>query len=428
MNLFNELIERGLLEKTTSDDLEEKLNAGGMTFYIGFDPTSDSLHIGNFALLNLMRLLQRHGHFPIGLMGGATGMIGDPGGKSVERNLLTKEQLEFNIAGITVQLAKFLEFESGNKAIIVNNYLWFEKWAYLDFLREVGKHFSVNAMINRDSVKNRLEREGEGISYTEFSYMLLQAYDYYYLNVNYDCTLQIGGSDQWGNIVSGIDFTRRKSGKKTYGFTVPLITKSDGTKFGKSESGAVFLDPKKTSPYEFYQFFIRQTDEDVIRFLKVFTQLELDEIAVYAEKLTNEPHKREAQKKLAEEVTRTVHGQALLDKVLKASAVLFGGKVEDLDDATIAEIFKDVPSINIDKQQLIEGWPLIDALVEIGACNSKGQARKLIHAGGVYVNNEPQKDVNLVLTIHSLASYSYLIIRKGKKDYYLVHIGETTSR
>jgi len=279
MKLFDELQQRGLIDQITSDDLKEKINAGGLTFYVGYDPSSDSLQIGQFALFNLMRILQRGGHTPIGLMGGATGMIGDPGGKSEERNLLMKEQIEHNIEGIKKQLLRFLDFEEGGKAIFVNNYDWLSKLSLIDFLRDVGKHFSVNAMIMRESVKSRLDREGAGISYTEFSYMLLQAYDFYRLSEEYNCTLQMGGSDQWGNIVSGVDLTRRISNKQLFGLTMPLITKADGKKFGKSETGAVWLSPDKTSPYEFYQFFLRQSDQVVIRYLKVFTTISLDEIA-----------------------------------------------------------------------------------------------------------------------------------------------------
>ncbi len=420
MNLFEELQERGFIEKTTSELVRKRVDSGDLTFYVGYDPSADSLHIGNFALLSLMRILQKHGHSPIGLMGGATGMIGDPGGRSTERNLLTKEQLASNIAGIKIQLAKFLDFEKGNKAIIVNNHDWLGKWSYLDFLRDVGKHFSVNAMVGRESVKNRLDREGGGISYTEFSYMLLQAYDFYFLYREYNCELQFGGSDQWGNIVSGIELTRRLCNRQVYGATIPLITKADGTKFGKSEGGAVWLDAKKTSPYEFYQYFLNQADEDIVRYLKIFTQLELEEIQELERQVETEPHKRAAQKRLAEEVTRTVHGQEELDKAVKASAVLFGERMDNLDDSTIASIFKDVPSLKKDASVLRSSWSLVDALVETEACRSRGQARKLIRSGGVYLNNAPQRDPDLILTKESLASDSFLILRTGKKSYRLV--------
>ena len=422
MKLFDEITQRGLIEKTTSDELQEKINNGGLTFYVGFDPTGDSLHVGHFAILNLMRLLQKGGHKPIGVMGGGTGMIGDPGGKSKERNLQTQDQVEENMKGVKMQLARFLDFGEGDKATLVNNYDWLSKLTVIDFLRDIGKFFSVNTMITRESVKSRLEREGEGISYTEFSYMLLQAYDFFLLSEDYGCTLQIGGSDQWGNIVSGIDLARRINNKQLFGITMPLITKSDGSKFGKSESGAVFLSAEKTSPYDFYQFFLRQADEDVIRFLKVFTELSLEEIAEYEVSVREEPHKRRAQQKLAEEATRAVHGQETLDKVVRASRMLFGEKIENLDDEIIAEIFKDVPSLNKDKNVLQGGYSLIDALVDTEACQSKGQARKLIQSGGAYVNNVAQKDIDYSLTMEDLASPSFLILRSGKKNYRLIHL------
>ncbi|MCP4754208.1 MAG: tyrosine--tRNA ligase [Proteobacteria bacterium] len=422
MNLFDELQQRGFIDRITSNDLPEKLNKGGLTFYMGFDPTAESLHVGQFAGFNLMRILQKGGHTPIGLMGGGTGMIGDPGGKSQERNLLTHDQIERNIEGIKKQLSRFLDFKEGNKAHIVNNYDWLSKLNLIDFLRDTGKHFSVNAMIARESVKSRLDREGEGISYTEFSYMLLQSYDFCRLAEEYGCTLQIGGSDQWGNIVSGIDLGRRLDNRQLYGITLPLITKSDGAKFGKSESGTVWLSPDRTSPYEFYQFFLRQPDEDVVRYLKVFTQIDLEEIEELAKTVEAEPHKRTAQKRLAEETTRTVHGQEALDKSIKASRVLFGEKIENLDNRIISEIFKDVPSLNKEKECLKNGYSLIDALVETGACKSKGQARKLIQSGGAYINNVSQKDIEAVLTVEDLASPSYLILRTGKKNYRLIHL------
>jgi tyrosyl-tRNA synthetase len=420
MNLFEELQERGYIDRITHDELADKLNKGGMTFYVGFDPTAESMHVGHFAMFNLMRVLQKNGHTPIGLMGGGTGMIGDPGGKSAERNLLSQEEIENNIKGIKGQLARFLEFEEGNKAILDNNYNWLSQCTLIDFLRDIGKHFSVNAMINRESVKNRINREGEGISYTEFSYMLLQAYDFFQLSEKYDCTLQLGGSDQWGNIVSGIDLTRRMSNKQLYGATIPLITKADGKKFGKSESGTVWLSPEKTSPYEFYQFFMNQADEDVIRFLKVFTEVSLEEIAELEELVKAEPHRRAAQKRLAEEATRTVHGEEALQKAQQASRVLFGEKIEDLDDQAISEIFKNVPSTKMEKERLKNGISLIDALVESAASKSKGQARQLIQSGGAYVNNTSQKDIDYQLTEKDMASETFMIIRSGKKNFRLL--------
>jgi len=422
MELFEELEERGFIDNVTSTEVKEKVNQGNLTFYVGYDPTADSLHVGHLAMFNLMYFMQQKGHHPLSLAGGATGMVGDPGGRSQERNLLQSEQLQKNIDGIKKQMMRFLDFESENKAVLVNNADWFSAMGCIDFLRDIGKYFSVNMMLTRDSVKSRLDRDGVGISYTEFSYMLLQAYDFAHLNKQYNCTLQVGGSDQWGNIVSGVDLTRRMNGNQVYGFTVPLITKSDGGKFGKSESGTVWLDAEKTSPFELYQFFLNQADDDVIRFLKVLTRISLEEIAELQESLETEAHLRKAQKKLAAEIIKIVHGQEALDKVLQASRVLFGEKIENLDDATIALIFKDVASLEKETSALDgEGWGLLSALVETGACKSNGQARKLIQAGGVYINNIPQKDFSYCLTKEDLASSSYLILRTGKKNYRLVN-------
>ena len=422
MTLTEELESRGLIEALTHESLKAELDTKSLTFYAGFDPTATSLHVGQLALFNLMGILQRHGHKPVGLMGGATGMIGDPGGKSAERNLQTVEKIAENIAGITKQLQLFLNFEGGPKADIVNNMDWLGSFNYIDFLRDVGKHFSVNQMVARDSVKSRLE--GAGISYTEFSYMLLQAYDFAELAKTHDVTLQIGGSDQWGNIVSGTDLARRMGiEKQLFGMTMPLITKSDGTKFGKSESGTVWLSPEMTSPYAFYQFFLRTPDEDVIRFLKVFTQVDLSEIAELENSVETEAHLRKAQKRLAQAVTTTVHGADQLARVEQASQVLFGQKIENLDDQTISEIFASVPSTKVELSQLKEGWSLIDALVATEACKSKGQARKLIEQGGAYINNNSEKAVDKTLTTDDLASESYLVLRTGKKNYRLVEIG-----
>jgi tyrosyl-tRNA synthetase len=421
MALFDDLEKRGFVDNITSTELKDKISKGGLTFYVGYDPTAASLHVGHLAMINLMYFLQQGGHYPIGLMGGATGMIGDPGGRSVERNLLQPEQMEVNIAGLKEQMTRFLNFETGNKAIVANNADWFQEMGCLDFLRDIGKHFSVSAMINRDSIKSRLNREGAGISFTEFSYMLLQAYDFVQLYEKHNCTLQLGGSDQWGNIVSGIDLTRRLCEAQVYGLTMPLVTKSDGNKFGKSESGTIWLDRSKTSPYEFYQYFLNQADDDVIRFLKILTRLSLDEIKELENSLQIEPHLRKAQKKLAAEITLIVHGKNTLDKVLRASGILFGEQITDLDDETIRLIFKDVPSLNKEFSALAgDGWGLLTALVETGACKSNGQARKLVQSGGVYLNNTQEKNFNYRLTTKDLASSTFLILRTGKKNYRLV--------
>ena len=417
MALSQELEARGLIDRLTAEELKEKLDQGGLTFYVGFDPTADSLHVGQLAVFNLMACLQKAGHQPVGLMGGATGMIGDPGGKSAERNLLSEEQLNQNIVGIGAQIRRFLSFDGGPEAVIVNNHDWFKGIGYIDFLREVGKHFSVNQMIGRDSVKSRLERDGAGISYTEFSYMLLQAWDFVMLYDRHGVTLQLGGSDQWGNIVSGIDLGRRFGKPQFYGLTMPLITKADGTKFGKSEAGTLWLSGQKTSPYEFYQFFLNTADEDVVRFLKQLTQLPLGEIATLEQAVLAAPHQRAAQKALAEAVTLRVHGPGELEKAQRASRVLFGEKIENLDEATIAQIFKDVPSVQLERARLEAGLPLIDALTESGACKSKGEARKLIQGGGANVNNHKISELEYVLGVKDLASASHIVLRTGTKNY-----------
>lgn len=418
MKLYEELKYRGYIDQITSNEIIHQLNEKQLKFYVGFDPTSDSLHIGSLSILNAMNLLQRYGHQPICLIGGATGAIGDPSGKSQERNLTTNSQIQKNIQGIEKQMSLFLNSE--NNALLLNNHDWICKFFVLDFLRDIGKHFSVNAMMSRDSVKSRLSREGSGISYTEFSYMILQAYDFYYLNKNHNCTLQIGGSDQWGNIVSGIDLIRRLNQKQAYGLTIPLLTKSDGTKFGKTESGTIWLSKEKTSPYEFYQYFLRQSDEDVIYFLKVLTLVSLDEIKELELSVQKEPHLRKAQKKLAEELTEKIHGKEVLYAVQKASQILFGAKIEHLDDSMIQEIFKDVPSFQKPYSSLVTGWNLVDALHESNACKSKGQARKLIQSGGVYVNNFQETNLEKVLTHDDLASKQFLILRTGKRNYRMI--------
>ncbi|MBC62336.1 MAG: tyrosine--tRNA ligase [Zetaproteobacteria bacterium] len=422
MSVYKDLKERGLVDNTNSQDLETKLENDKHTFYVGFDPTADSLHVGQLLVFNVMRILQKAGHTPVAVMGGGTGFIGDPGGKSAERTLLNPETIEKNILGIRKQLEHFLDFKGKNSAFLVNNYNWLKNWSYIDFLREIGKHFSINQMITRDSVKSRIEREGSGISYTEFSYMLLQAYDFLYLAKEKNCSLQLGGSDQWGNMVSGADLCRRLLKKEVFALTHPLLTKSDGSKFGKSEQGVVWLDAKKTSAFDFYQFFIRVEDEDVIRFLKVLTQIPLERINEL-EKITREsPEKREAQTELADYLTALTHGTEELTKIKKATRTLYGGKITDLDDLTISKIFKDAPSYKIEKEVLTKGWKLIDALVESKSCPSKSQARKLIASGGVYVNNEQEKNVDFLLSNKNLASNSYLVLRTGKKNYRLIII------
>ncbi len=355
---------RGLVHQTTDDaHLAAWLNEKPRTLYAGFDPTADSMHVGHMLPLLMLRRFQRAGHKPIALVGGATGMIGDPSGKSEERNLLSVEALRKNVEGMAAQMRRFLDFEAGgsNAARLVNNFDWMSKFSYLDFLRDVGKHFPVNVMLAKDSVKGRLDRES-GISYTEFSYMLLQAYDFVHLNLQHGCELQIGGSDQWGNITAGIDLARRMHSVQLYGLTNPLLTKSDGAKMGKTESGAVWLSPQRTSPYQFYQYWINTADTDADTCLKFLTELSHEEIASIFTSDFHDPAKREGQRRLAEEVTRLVHGEEGLATARRATEIFFGAEISQLNDGQLVAIFADVPSRELPRERLSgEGLPLIDA-------------------------------------------------------------------
>ena len=423
MSVVEELRWRGLLSQMTHDELEQKLVDGPMTLYAGFDPTADSLHIGS--LLPIMGLVhfQRAGHKPIALIGGATGLIGDPSFKASERSLLTKETVEINVAGIRKQLERFIDFEGENAATLVNNIDWMEKWSYIDFLRDIGKHFSVNTMMSRDSVKQRLNDRDQGMSYTEFSYSLLQGYDFLHLHDNFECQLQIGGSDQWGNIVAGMDLTRRmREGATTYGLTMPLVTKADGSKFGKSESGNIWLDPERTSPYKFYQFWINQADSDVLGYLKFFTLLPQDRIAELEQQVETDPHRREAQKTLAEEVTRLVHGDDALANAVAASQAMFGGDLTGLDEATLLDVFSEVPSHEVDAKTVSEGLGLLDLMCDAGVFASKGEGRRMIKSGGVYLNSQRIEDAEMTFTHDRLLTDSIAVIRKGKKNYYLLKV------
>jgi tyrosyl-tRNA synthetase len=422
MNLYEEFQWRGLLYAQT-EGVQEALSRQSITGYIGFDPTAASLHVGT--LLPIMGLvhLQRHGHTPIALAGGGTGMIGDPSGKTAERQLLTREALQTNLAGIRLQLAHFLDFESKtNPALLVNNADWLTTISMIDFLRDVGKHFTVNYMMAKESVRQRYER-GDGISFTEFSYMLLQAYDFLTLHDRYTCTLQMGGSDQWGNIVAGIELIRRQRGQRGYGMVFPLVTTSAGVKFGKTEAGAVWLDPELTSPFRFYQFWLNTDDHDVIRYLKFFTLLEQPEIAELEASLQAAPEKREPQRRLGEEVTRMVHGQHQLQRALQATRVLFGGEVAGLSAHDILDIFADVPSYDLPATSFDgQGMALIEAVVACGIASSKGAARRLIESGGIYVNNQRRADQQATLTRSDLIEGQALVLRKGAKDYHLLRI------
>ena len=423
-DIFSELQWRGLIHQTTADDkLQAWLNEGSRTVYAGFDPTADSLHVGSLLPLMMLRRFQKAGHRPIAIVGGATGMIGDPSGKSAERNLLDQDQLDANIAGIKTQMEHLLDFKPGDtSAVLVNNNDWMKDFSYTAFLRDVGKNFPVNVMLGKDSVKSRLTSEA-GLSYTEFIDMLLQAYDFVRLNQDYNCELQIGGSDQWGNVTAGIDLGRRMLSKQLYGITCPLLTKSDGAKMGKTESGAIWLSSERTSPYEFYQYWVRVDDSDVDMCLKFLTELPEDEIAALAKSREADAAKRESQIRLAEEVTTLIHGVAGLNRAQLASKVLFGAEISDLSDNDLTEIFGDVPSAEFSAQTLeSEGLGLIDALALTGLCKSKGEARRTIKEGGANVNNVRRDDIETTLTSADKASESIIVLRRGKKKFALVKL------
>jgi tyrosyl-tRNA synthetase len=422
-DILSDLMWRGLVHQTTSEGLSAWLNAGRRTLYAGFDPTADSLHVGHLMALMILRRFQRAGHRPIALVGGATGMIGDPSGKSEERNLLSVDTLRANVVAMEKQMRKFLDFDRGpTPAVLVNNFDWMRKFSYLDFLRDIGKNFPVNVMLGKDSVKSRLDRSDGGISYTEFSYMLLQAYDFVYLNEHYDCQLQIGGSDQWGNITAGIDLGRRLRGVQLYGITCPLLTKSDGSKMGKTEKGALWLSADKTSPYEFYQYWINVADDDASSCLRFLTELDREEIQRLDISRSDQPHKRESQRMLAKELTRLVHGNEGLAAAERATDVLFSGaEIHDLSDAQLIEIFADVPSKQLPRERLQgAGLNIVDALVEAGLAKSKGEARRTIQQGGAYINNRRCTSLEINLTPTDLASVTVLVLRTGKKTYALL--------
>jgi len=420
-DIFADLQWRGLIHQTTADDkLPEWLAGGVKTVYAGFDPTADSLHVGSLLPLMMLRRFQKSGHRPIALVGGATGMIGDPSGKSAERNLLSEEQLSANIVGIEGQMRKLLDFDSGKtSALLVNNNDWMKDFSYTAFLRDVGKNFPVNVMLTKDSVKSRLSSDA-GLSYTEFSYMLLQAYDFVHLNQQFDCELQIGGSDQWGNVTAGIDLGRRMLSKQLYGITCPLLTKSDGAKMGKTESGAIYLSPDRTSPYEFYQYWVRVDDDDVGMCLRFLTELTEEEIKSLDLARAAQPHQRASQKRLAEEVTRLIHGDAGLKSAKQATEILFGAEIADLSDKQLQQIFADVPSVTLPVSRLKEGIPIVDALVEAGLSKSKGEARRTVDQGGAYVNNQRVESIEKTLTTSDLASETVIVLRSGKKKYCLM--------
>ncbi len=419
-NFIAEIQWRGLLH-TSTRNVEKHLAEQQATAYIGFDPTASSLHVGS--LLPIMGLVhfQRAGHVPIAVVGGGTGMIGDPSGKTQERKLLSKDEIESNVDAIRKQLEYFLDFKAkGNAAKLVDNAEWLTKLSMMEFLRDIGKHFSVNEMLAKDSVKNRIDQE-QGISFTEFSYSLLQSIDYLQMFDRHKCTLQMGGSDQWGNIVAGADLIRRLRGAEVHAIVFPLITTSSGVKFGKTESGTVWLDPERTSPYRFYQFWYNVEDNDVVKFLKFFTLMSEKEIEALSASAS--PEKREAQKKLAEEVTRLVHGESAVAQAQKASKIFFGGEISGVSETELLDVFADVPSVEIEKDRFSEpGIPLLDLMVTADVVKSKGEARRAVQGGGIYINNqriaEDSKKVTLADAIHG----KFIVLRKGGKNYFLVKI------
>ena len=421
-DILAELSWRGLIHQSTDEaQLRGRLVERPIVVYAGFDPTADSLHVGHLVALMMLRRFQRAGHRPIALVGGATGMIGDPSGKSEERNLLSLDALAHNVAAMRAQMRSFLDFDSSaDGAQLVNNYDWMRSFSYLDFLRDVGKNFPVNVMLAKDSVRARLERSDAGLSFTEFSYMLLQAYDFVYLNRNYGCELQIGGSDQWGNITAGIDLARRMHSVPLFGVTCPLLTKSDGTKMGKTESGALWLSAERTSPYRFYQYWINVDDADAGKCLRFFTDLGREEIDALDAARVADPGRRESQRRLAEEITRLVHGEAGLAKARRASEILFGAEIAALSDAELGEIFADVPSQIVERRVLSAGLNVVDAFVSAGLAKSKGEARRTITQGGGYVNNRRVAGPDATLGEADLASESVLVLRSGKKSYALL--------
>ena len=422
-DFVEELRWRGLLQDIMPGT-GELLKRERVTGYIGFDPTADSLHIGSMSQIFTLLRLQRAGHRPIALIGGATGMVGDPSRKSAERNLLDEETLNKNVAGIKKQLEKFLDFSDAETgAVLVNNYDWMKEYSFIHFIRDVGKHLTVNYMMAKDSVKNRLEN---GMSFTEFSYQLLQAFDFYYLYNHYNCRLQMGGSDQWGNITSGSELVRRKSGGEAFALTTQLIKKSDGSKFGKTESGNVWLDPTKTSPYKFYQFWVNTTDEDAKNYIKYFTFLTQEEVNALIEEHDKDPGKRTLQKALSKEITTLVHGEENYLAAVETSGVLFKGGMTELlklDDETFLDVFNGVGQCAISRQEVEHGTGILDFLTEkTKIFPSKGEARKMIQNGGVSLNKEKIGDQNLIVNRAHLIKSRYILVQKGKKEYYLCSV------
>ncbi len=427
MNFVEELRWRGMLHDMMPGT-EEQLQKEMTSAYVGFDPTAESLHIGSLAPIILLKRFQMAGHKPFALVGGATGMIGDPSGKSQERNLLNEESLQRNLNGIRKQLEKFIDFEGDgeNKAVMVNNYDWMKELSFLDFIRDVGKHITVNYMMAKDSVKKRFDPDSKvGMSFTEFTYQLVQGYDFYWLNQNMNCKLQMGGSDQWGNITTGTELIRRMSGGEAFALTIPLIKKADGTKFGKTESGNVWLDPNLTSPYKFYQFWLNTSDEDAESYIKIFTFLSKEEIESLIAAHREAPHERQLQKKLAEEVTVLVHSREDYEMALEASQILFGRGTADtlrkLDESTFLSVFEGVPQFTIAKSEVEAGVNVVDFLAEKTAVfPSKGELRRTIQGNGLSINKDKVADAEVTINADYLIGGKYVLVQKGKKNYFLV--------
>ena len=427
MNFIEELTWRGMIHQMMPGT-EELLAKEQVTAYLGIDPTADSLHIGHLCGVMMLRHFQRCGHKPLALIGGATGMIGDPSGKSQERNLLDEETLRHNVACIKKQLSKFLDFDSDapNRAELVNNYDWMKDFTFLDFAREVGKHITVNYMMAKDSVQKRLNGEArDGLSFTEFTYQLLQGYDFLYLNEHKNCKLQLGGADQWGNITTGSELIRRTNGNECFALTCPLVTKADGGKFGKTESGNVWLDPARTSPYQFYQFWINTSDADAEKYIKIFTTLTKEEVDELVAEQAKDPGLRPLQKRLAKEVTIMVHSEEDYNMAVEASGILFGKSTKDsllkLDERTFLDVFAGVPTYEISKAELTAGIGVLDLLTEKAPVfPSKGDLRRNIQGGGVSIDKEKVTDPNLVVNDSFLVNGKYLLAQKGKKDYSLL--------
>lgn len=427
MNFVEELRWRGMIHEImpgTEEQLQKELTSG----YVGIDPTADSLHIGHLVGVMILKHFQRAGHRPIALIGGATGMIGDPSMKSAERNLLDEATLRHNQESLKKQLAKFLDFESDkpNAALLVNNYDWMKDFSFLNFIRDIGKHITVNYMMSKDSVKKRLNGESsEGMSFTEFSYQLMQGYDFLHLYQTLGCRIQMGGSDQWGNITTGTELIRRKAGGEAFALVCPLITKADGTKFGKTESGNVWLDRRYTSPYKFYQFWLNVSDEDAEKYIKIFTALDKEDIEGLVVEQKAAPHLRALQKRLAKEITIMVHSEEDYNQAVEASNILFGNATADalkkLDEETFLQVFEGVPTFDISKDELAEGIKAVDLLTEKAAVfPSKGEMRKTVQAGGVMINKEKLENFDDVIGASSLIAGKYIIAQKGKKNYFLL--------